>query len=279
MKSVKKYMCFSPVLQLSLLTCVIFLFVGCTSSKANPKANTHANVHLNGTTGASIKVEQYIPYHDSLKQMGAHLLPVHHQVISNAILHVEPAVVSLSCVESSLFGTQIKTMGSGVLIDPRGYILTTAQVLKGKSRIKVTYFDEGHRHQFDGVVVAIDPAINFALIKVNATRGHVFPYVSTWNFPTVRNHDMVLGVGSPDGLTLKVIPGRIQSLNQFKQIGGREFHNLVQSDIKVKGGLQGCSVFDIQGKLVGLYIGDGTILSVDQSSPILDINAMILATQ
>ncbi len=252
-----------------------FFCFSCSKAKSNPQPN----VHVNATTGASIKIEQYIPYHDSLKKMGHNLFSVSHQVISNAILRVEPAVVSLGCVETGFLRTRIITLGSGVFIDPRGYILTTHQILKGKSSVKVTFFDNDHRHQFDGVVVAIDPAINFALIKISSTRGHVFPYVPIGNFTVVNDQDMVLGVGSPDGLTLKVLPGRIQSTRLCKTIGGRTFHNLIQSDIKVTGGLEGCSVFDVQGQIVGLYIGDGTILSINQSSPILDINSMIAATQ
>jgi S1-C subfamily serine protease len=275
MKSIKKSMFLSRLIQLILVVSMVFFIIICSKGKSNPQPS----IHTNATTGASIKVEQYIPYHDSLKAIGSHLLPGHHQVISNAILRVEPAVVSLGYVETGFMRTRFKALGSGIFIDPRGYILTTYQILKGKSRIKVTFFDMDHRHQFDGVVVAIDPAINFALIKIKSVNGHVFPYVPMGNFTTVMDQDLVLAVGSPDGLTLKVIPGRIQSTKQCKVIGGRTFHNLIQSDIKVTGGLRGCSTFDIQGEIVGLYIGDGVILSVNQSSPILDINTMILATQ
>lgn len=271
MSSVKNCIFLSWVIQFMLVGSIVFLFISCATKKTEPQ--------ISAMTGASIKIEQYIPYHDSLKKIERRFFPVHHQVISDAILRVEPAVVSLSCIESSFWGTRFKTIGSGVFIDPRGYILTTSQILKGKSKIKVTFFDTNHRHQFDGLVVATDPAINFALIKINSTNGHVFPYVPLENFATVMNQDWVLAVGSPDGLTLKVVPGSIQSTQQCKKIGGRVFHNLIQSDIQVTGGLRGCSVFDIQGKIVGLYIGDGVILSINQSSPILDINAMILATQ
>lgn len=255
-----------------LIAGMMLVYSGCSQSK--PKGDGPVNYETYAMTGASIKIEQYIPYHDTLKKIKNYIFAGQQQLISTMLRKVEPAVVSLGILQSTVDGTSISYIGSGVIIAPQGYVLSSADVIKENYNLRITVFEKNHQRQFNAIVVALDPEADLALIKIQPSKSYLFPFVSIDNYGRVTPGDWLFAVGSEDGMSIKLKPGIVSSVNRTKRKGGRYFYNLIETDIRLGRGFIGCPVFDVQGVIVGLYIDNGFVLSVNQPSPILGFNKM-----
>jgi serine protease Do len=164
--------------------------------------------------------------------------------------------------------------GSGVIIDPEGYILTNNHVVQGADQLTVTMSDG---KMLKGSVVGTDPRTDIAVIRVKA--GHKLPFAPLADSSGTRIGDWVLAIGSPFGLEQTVTAGIISAIRQSLVIEGRQFKNLLQTDAAINRGNSGGPLVDIRGQVVGIntaiyaptgvYSGIGFAIPINEAKSIL----------
>jgi serine protease Do len=138
-------------------------------------------------------------------------------------------------------------IGSGVIIDKDGYILTNNHVVKGMDELKVFMAD---KREFDAKVVGTDPKTDLAIVKIS---GKNLPWVPLADSTSLRVGDWVVAVGSPYGLPQTVTAGIVSALGRSGVIGSRDgYEDFIQTDAAINKGNSGGPLVNLQGKIVGL---------------------------
>ncbi|WP_072499819.1 S1C family serine protease [Olsenella phocaeensis] len=157
-----------------------------------------------------------------------------------------PSVVSVNVTTSEGSG-----IGSGVILDADGNIITNYHVIDGATAISVSYGGKS----YDASVVGSDSSSDLAVIKVDWAGTEVTP-VEVDDSSKLVVGDWVMSIGSPFGLDQSVSAGIVSSLsrNQLMQSssGNTLYTNLIQTDAAINPGNSGGALVDSQGKLVGI---------------------------
>lgn len=195
-----------------------------------------------------------------------------HQLNSSVralVKRVTPSVVQVlvtgyGAVENSRSNTSLvlarqEVIGSGVIIDPEGYIMTNAHVIRGASRVQVNIppasNDEspdrslvsGRGRTVDARIVGSDSEMDLALLKVDARDLRALP-LSDYN--KVRQGDVVFAFGSPEGLQDSVTMGVVSAA--ARQPDPESPMVFVQSDASTNPGNSGGPLVNVDGELVGI---------------------------
>jgi serine protease Do len=136
-------------------------------------------------------------------------------------------------------------LGSGFIIDPRGYIVTNRHVIAGADEIQVTL--EGKK-KFKATVVGADPKTDVAVIKID---GQNLPSVKLGDSKTLEVGDWVLAVGNPFGFAQTVTAG-IVSAKGRSDMGVLDYEDFIQTDAAINQGNSGGPLVNIEGEVVGL---------------------------
>jgi Do/DeqQ family serine protease len=142
-----------------------------------------------------------------------------------------------------------RSVGSGVLINPKGYIVTNNHVVENAESITVTMAD---KRQFEASVVGNDPSTDIAVIKIDARE--TFPSVPLANSDRLQVGDWVVAVGNPFRLTSTVTTGIVSALGRQVNIIDNSFRieNFIQTDAAINPGNSGGALVNMQGALVGI---------------------------
>jgi serine protease Do len=148
-------------------------------------------------------------------------------------------------------------VGSGVIVDSNGYIMTNAHVVEGAKRIRVALpmpptttpnnAPPGSRPVLDAKLVGIHKESDLALLKIDATN---LPTLSLEEPQNIRVGQMVLAVGSPEGLQSSVTMGVISAV--ARQADPGKPLNYVQTDAPINPGNSGGPLVDMDGYVVGI---------------------------
>ena len=140
-------------------------------------------------------------------------------------------------------------IGSGVIIDRRGYIVTNNHVVNGAQSIEVVLYD-GTR--LTGQVVGTDSADDLAVVKINAPAN--IAVATLGDSSKLQVGQDVLAIGNPLGITQTVTNGIISALNRnvFEGQGGAIIPNAIQTDAPINPGNSGGALVDMQGNLIGI---------------------------
>ncbi len=160
------------------------------------------------------------------------------------IANVRPAVVQINVTTA-----QGGAIGSGVIIDKRGYIVTNNHVVNGAQQIEVVMSD-GTR--LTGQVTGIDPADDLAVVKINPPNNMVV--VPIGDSSKLRVGQDVLAIGNPLGITQTVTNGIISALNRnvSEGQGGAIIPGAIQTDAPINPGNSGGALVNLQGQLIGI---------------------------
>jgi serine protease Do len=178
---------------------------------------------------------------------------------------VRPSVVSISRPASNrpsapTTGTRFVApyaqgnvrVGSGVIIDPRGYVLTSLQVAGRENDLLVTLY-----HPREVVLrarrVGEDPRSDLVLLRVLSDAA--LPAITLGDSDRVEIGDLVLALGSPFGFADTVTSGIVSSNHRRLSIEGREFEDLIQTDARLNPGNAGGPIVNIDGQVIGISIG------------------------
>jgi S1-C subfamily serine protease len=164
---------------------------------------------------------------------------------------VSPAVVTLTMSASDPFGGTSTGVGSGMIFDAEGWILTNAHVVAGASDLMVKLADG---RSFPGRVVTSDPSADLAVVKVEATG---LPVVTLGSAAGLRPGQLVIAIGSPLGdFTDSVTSGILSATGRAIDIGSRRrpLHlvNLLQVDAPINAGNSGGPLLDANGDVIGI---------------------------
>ena len=136
-------------------------------------------------------------------------------------------------------------VGSGFIIDPKGYIVTNNHVVDGADQIQVTLNDGT---KFDARIIGRDPKTDLALLKVDSKTP--LPFVTLGDSADARVGDWVLAVGNPFGLGGSVNAGIISARGRDIQSG--PYDDYLQIDAPINRGNSGGPLFDAQGRVIGV---------------------------
>src|SRR6202047_3000189 len=142
-----------------------------------------------------------------------------------------------------------RSLGSGVIVDPKGYIVTNRHVVEKADRIRVRFEDDPPGVQHDAKVIGTDKETDLAVIKVDVDR--VLPSAKMGNSDSMQVGDWVLAVGSPFGLSETVTAG-IVSAKGRDIVPGRQFQTFIQTDAAINPGNSGGPLVNLDGEVIGI---------------------------
>jgi len=139
-----------------------------------------------------------------------------------------------------------RSLGSGVIVDKRGYILTNNHVVEQATKIQVQL--NGDTTRYTAKVVGVDEDTDLAVIKIDASKD--LPIAKLGNSDGVQVGDWVLAIGSPFGLQATVTAGIISA----KDRGGigHQFQRFLQTDAAINPGNSGGPLVDLAGQVIGI---------------------------
>lgn len=184
------------------------------------------------------------------------------------VLKVSPAVVQVQAAglapleASNKSGAALivrqRAIGSGVIVNPDGYIMTNAHVVEGAQRVRVVLplppsrspleiTPVGKRQVLDAKVVGIHKDTDLALLKVE---GHHLPTLPLGASRALQPGELVFAIGSPEGLQSSVTMGVVSSV--WRQPDPDKPMVYIQTDAPINPGNSGGPLVDLDGYLVGL---------------------------
>jgi serine protease Do len=153
-----------------------------------------------------------------------------------------------------------RALGSGFIVDPRGYIITNNHVVDKADHIYVKLASDPENEAEQGrpaTVVGVDPATDIAVIKIDP-RGLNLPTVKLGNSEGVQVGDWVLAIGTPFAQRNTVTAGIISAKNRAiddpgpNNIDQSQFQHFLQTDAAINPGNSGGPLVDMNGQVVGM---------------------------
>lgn len=197
--------------------------------------------------------------------------------VVTAVRAAKPAVVNIqgqktvpATVQTSAGNEpprQVNGMGTGVVIDERGYIITNYHVVADVRRIQVTLYD--HR-EYTAELVARDAESDLALIKIPAAEHLALMKIGTSS--DLMEGEEVIALGNAFGYEHTVTRGIISALGRDVQVSDTQtYDDLIQTDASINPGNSGGPLMNVDGQMIGLNVavragaqGIGFAIPVDQ---------------
>ncbi len=225
-----------------------------------------------------------INQHDDIEDTQPHI--IHSPTLAppasyaEAVNRIAPAVVSIQSYhiqqqKNALLPDQTPTSeedfkirpnkGSGVIIDPRGYIVTNNHVVAGASRIDVT-LQNGER--LEARILGLDPDTDLAVLTTDIRHS---PVVSIADSDGAKVGDIVLAIGNPFGIGQTVTQGIISATGRDR-VGLNTYENFLQTDAAINPGNSGGALINSQGEILGInaaiFSQSGNYLGISFAIPI-----------
>jgi len=138
-----------------------------------------------------------------------------------------------------------KSLGSGVVVSPEGYILTNNHVVDGATDVRVTLSD---KREFQGRVVGTDPKTDIAVLKIAAS--NLSP-ITIGDSSKAEVGDTVLAIGDPFGVGETVTKGIVSATGRGN-LGIEDYEDFIQTDAPINPGNSGGALINDRGELVGI---------------------------
>jgi serine protease Do len=180
------------------------------------------------------------------------MIPVAEDVLIGAVDKVSKSVVNIASVRmlhDQLFRVfPVEGVGSGLVIDEKGYILTNNHVIDDAERLKVTLPDG---RVLRGRVVGSDETTDIAVLKVES--GQLLPATQLGDSDSLKAGQIVIAIGNPFGLTggPAVTAGIVSSLNRSIQTRSGVLE-LIQTDAAINPGNSGGPLVNIKGEVIAI---------------------------
>ena len=204
------------------------------------------------TSNRNRDVDALHQFNNAVRKLVSQITPSVVQVLATGYGPVE----SSSGNTGVMVGMQQK-IGSGVIIDPNGYIVTNAHVIGGAQHVRVlvpTVTNEStdepiisRSHSVDARVVGSDEDVDLAVLKIEATG---LPALRIGDYNKVRQGDFVFAFGSPEGLQDSVTMGVVST--PARQLDPDSSMVYVQSDAATNPGNSGGPLVNVDGELIGI---------------------------
>jgi serine protease Do len=249
-----------------------------------------AAVASSGTYGlllAGGHLDQRVPINQLVAQQAAaqqvlepdvvRVVEVEQSAITDAVDRVSPAVVTITPSGTRNGRVFREGIGSGVIYDPDGWIITNRHVVCGADSLSVRLAD-GQR--YDGEVYGLDTLTDLAIVKIP---GEGLPSVELGNSDILRVGQLALAIGSPLGtftnsVTTGVVSAKGRHIDVTDACNQRpvRLRNLIQTDAAINPGNSGGALVDSSGELIGINTaiagdaqGIGFAIPIDLARPIM----------
>lgn len=199
-----------------------------------------------------------------------------------AVERASPAVVNIhgrKTIQDEDNGNawkQVNGMGTGIIIDERGYIITNFHVVDGVKPVQVSM---ASGKTTTAELVAHDPTTDLAIIKIESDSS--LPTISIGTSSDLMNGEEVIAIGNAYGYEHTVTRGIISALHRTVEIGeGQQYADLIQTDASINPGNSGGPLLNIDGDMIGINVavrvgaqGIGFAVPIDRA---LDVAAQLL---
>jgi serine protease Do len=180
-------------------------------------------------------------------------MPVAEKDVIAAIDRVKPAVVSvatLRVIQESLFdAVPVRGLGSGIIFDSNGGILTNQHIVEDAERVEVVTADG---KKFHGEVLGSDAMSDVAVVRVD---GEGLPAVKLGDSDKLVVGQIAIAIGNPYGFLLPgptATVGVISALKRHIHVEGRMYEDLIQTDASINPGNSGGPLVDSTGSVIGV---------------------------
>ena len=217
--------------------------------------------------------------------------------LASAFASVRPAVVNITAEkvtprrggpalassvvfdDPSIQFVEEASLGSGVIVDRRGYIVTNAHVVANAVNIKVVTFGF-ERTVYPAVIIRKDLENDIAILKIEPDSP--MPTVILGDSDMIKVADRVLTVGSPFGLEQTVTAGIISDDSRNLIIDGQAYENMIQTDAAINRGNSGGPLINVSGEVIGInsaiYAPTGVFTGVGFAIPINRVKPIVKET-
>ena len=168
-----------------------------------------------------------------------------------------------------------QAIGSGIVLDTKGNVLTNAHVISGARRIEVTFSDGT---TVSGTLIGSNVGADLAVIRVSVAVSTLHP-LTLGNSSTVQVGDSVYAIGSPFGLSGSLTEGIVSNLGQTGAVSGGNLTGLIQTDAAINPGNSGGPLVNAQGQVIGINnsiespvdanVGVGFAIPINQVTQVL----------
>jgi Do/DeqQ family serine protease len=141
---------------------------------------------------------------------------------------------------------RMPSLGSGVIIDKRGLVLTNFHVIKGADEITVRLSD---KHEYRGKVMGTDPKTDLALVRFEPD--HELRVAPLGDSDTLKVGEWAVAIGNPFGLDQTVTVGVISAIGR-SDVGVATYENFIQTDASINPGNSGGPLLNLKGEVVGI---------------------------
>jgi Do/DeqQ family serine protease len=140
-----------------------------------------------------------------------------------------------------------RALGSGVIVDASGLVVTNNHVIEGADEVKVALAD---KREFEATLVLKDARSDLAVLRLKD--GHEqFPAIELGNSDDLQVGDLVLAIGNPFGVGQTVTHGIVSAVART-QVGITDFQFFIQTDAAINPGNSGGALVDLRGRLAGI---------------------------
>jgi serine protease Do len=180
------------------------------------------------------------------------VIPSNEDIIVGAVEKVSKSVVNIASVrmvQDQLFRVSaVEGVGSGVIVDSKGFILTNNHVVDDAQRLRITLKDG---NVFNGVAIGTDDVTDLAVIKVDSKEA--LPFAQLGNSDQLKIGQIVIAIGNPFGLAggPTVTAGIVSALNRSLQFESGTLE-LIQTDAAINPGNSGGPLANTNGEVIGV---------------------------
>ena len=170
------------------------------------------------------------------------------------------------------------SLGSGVIVDPSGLIVTNFHVIRGAEEIVVSLAD---RREFEATVARGDERTDLAILRIDA-RGERLPFLEMRDSDDVEVGDLVLAIGNPFGVGQTVTQGIVSAVART-MAGISDFRFFIQTDAAINPGNSGGALVAMDGRLVGIntaiFSRDGGSNGIGFAVPANMVNTVVASVR
>ncbi len=170
-----------------------------------------------------------------------------------------------------------QSLGSGVIVDPTGLVVTNNHVIEGMTTVRVALSD---KREFDADIVLRDPRSDLVVLKLKG--GSNFPTLDLGDSDALEVGDFVLAVGNPFGVGQTVTQGIVSALART-QVGISDYGFFIQTDAAINPGNSGGALVDLNSRLVGInsaiYSRSGGSMGIGFAIPVNMVKVVVAAAK
>ncbi|MBS3733855.1 MAG: trypsin-like peptidase domain-containing protein [Phycisphaerae bacterium] len=167
--------------------------------------------------------------------------------------HFGPGKDLFSDIFPKAFGRRVpvRSLGSGFLIHPDGYLVTNAHVIRRAQKVSVSLHGEDAPRP--ARLISADPACDLAVLKIDPGEARELPYLPLGRSDDLMVGEPVIAIGNPMGYANTLTTGVISGVNRTLEFDGRvPFGGLIQTDTPINPGNSGGPLLNIRGELIGI---------------------------